>query len=151
MRWVGLSLLGVALSWAQEERLIRGLFTPSRPTVVRIEELLQIEGQVYDSLSQEPLIGAVVQAIGTEKGTLTQLDGRFTLTLSQAESQKVSALRISYLGYGERIVAIPELEKNPRIYLVPTGVLLREVQILASTATAFLTPLNFSRLTTKQI
>lgn len=151
MRWLGILLVG-GLLWAQEERLIRGVFTtPQRPALTQTERGTLVQGQVWDSLTREPLAGAIVQVLGTDKGTITELDGQFRLQLTPEEVQKAPRIRIAYLGYEEKTLSLSELEKAPQIALVPSGVFLKEVQILASTATALLTPLNFSRLTSKQV
>ena len=52
-----------------------------------------IQGKVVDS-SGEPIIGATIQEIGTSNGTITDLDGKFTLTV-----QEYASLDISYIGY----------------------------------------------------
>ena len=42
-----------------------------------------ISGTLRDKTTNEPLIGATVVIKGTSVGTTTDLDGRFTLTVSQ--------------------------------------------------------------------
>lgn len=52
-----------------------------------------ISGTITD-LSDEPIIGANITEKGTTNGTITDLDGNFTLTVSPQ-----STLTISYIGY----------------------------------------------------
>jgi len=52
--------------------------------------------------SGEPLIGANVLAKGTTVGTITDIDGRYTLTVPEG----VNALIVSYIGYADQEVAI---------------------------------------------
>ncbi len=53
-----------------------------------------ISGVVVDFKSGEPLIGATVIQKGTNNGTVTDLDGKFTLVIP-----KETTLSISYIGY----------------------------------------------------
>ncbi|MBO4895481.1 MAG: TonB-dependent receptor [Prevotella sp.] len=50
-------------------------------------------GKVVDS-NMEPLVGATVKTVGTDKGLVTDIDGNFTLACSQG-----ATLEISYIGY----------------------------------------------------
>ncbi|MDR0713606.1 MAG: TonB-dependent receptor [Bacteroidales bacterium] len=52
------------------------------------------EGQVKDAVSGEPLIGVSVRVKGTSIGTVTDLDGNFSVKASKEE-----ILVISYVGY----------------------------------------------------
>ncbi|MCS6894647.1 MAG: TonB-dependent receptor [Bacteroidia bacterium] len=145
-------LIAASIVFAQEERLSRSLFSIERPpTVQRMEEGAQLRGRVIDKESGEPLAGAAVRLVGTDKGTLTHLDGSFTLKVLAKEVSAEARLSISYIGYEERTLSITELEKGGDISLTPLGVSLREVQILASTANTLVTPLNFTRMESKQI
>lgn len=54
---------------------------------------IDIKGTVINT-EQEPVIGASIKAEGTSKGTVTDLDGNFTLQVP-----KGSTLDISSLGY----------------------------------------------------
>lgn len=61
---------------------------------------LSVSGMVEDG--RQPLIGATVTVKGTTSGTVTDIDGRFTL-------QKVAAddsLLVSYVGYNTRAFAV---------------------------------------------
>ena len=53
----------------------------------------KVQGVVLDS-SQEPIIGANVLVKGTSIGTITDIDGRFTL-----EVPDNAVLVVSYIGY----------------------------------------------------
>ena len=60
-----------------------------------------IKGQVTDSEDKQALSGATVRAKGIAVGTVTDLDGKFTITLRGALPQK---LMISYVGYSTQEV-----------------------------------------------
>ena len=53
-----------------------------------------ITGTVVSAGDNEPIIGATVTVVGTKTGTATDLDGRFTVTVPNSNSQ----LAISYIG-----------------------------------------------------
>lgn len=53
----------------------------------------QVSGVVVDS-QNEPVIGASVLEIGTQNGVVTDIDGRFSLTVANG-----ARLRISYIGF----------------------------------------------------
>ena len=59
-----------------------------------------IDGHVYSMDDNTPLIGVNILEIGTDNGTITDLDGHFNLTLTQPTSQ----LQLSYLGYTDKVV-----------------------------------------------
>lgn len=53
-----------------------------------------VEGVVYDE-GEQALIGAVVTVRGTTKGTVTDIDGKFSIQLTDAEKE----LLVSYVGF----------------------------------------------------
>lgn len=53
------------------------------------------QGQVYSQTDQMPLMGASVMEKGTGNGTVTDLDGNFTLKVSSSDA----VLVISYIGF----------------------------------------------------
>lgn len=60
-----------------------------------------ISGVVLSEADNEPLIGVNVVQQGTANGTVTDLDGKFTLTVPDG-----GVLQISYIGYQEQLVTI---------------------------------------------
>ena len=55
---------------------------------------ITVEGTVVSATDDEPLIGATVLSLETKKGTATDIDGNFTLTVPEG-----SKIRVSYVGY----------------------------------------------------
>ncbi|GIV22418.1 MAG: TonB-dependent receptor [Bacteroidia bacterium] len=152
MRYAVISVLVWTWAYAQEEREIRGLITTTRQTgVSRSEESITVRGVVRDRETGEPLIGASVRLLATDRGTLTQLDGQFVLTVPAATLPPEPKIAISYVGYEEKIFPLNELVDKAEVALAPLGVALKEVLIQASTALTLVTPLNFTRLESKQI
>lgn len=62
--------------------------------VPSLAQTIKVTGPVMDPELNESVIGAGVLEIGTQNGTLTDIDGKFTLTV-----QKGAKLRISCIGY----------------------------------------------------
>ncbi len=83
-----------------------------------------VTGRVVSASDNEPLIGASVQAIGSNQGTGTDVNGEFSLTVND----NVKQLRVSYVGYQEQIVAVAS---NLTIALVEEGMNLDEVMVVA--------------------
>ena len=54
------------------------------------------------SVDGEPLIGASVLAVGTNMGTITDLDGQFELSTTEP----ITELEISYVGYRSQVVTV---------------------------------------------
>jgi hypothetical protein len=55
---------------------------------------VRVTGVVKDQAG-EPIIGAAVMELGTTNGQLTDLDGNFTITVSNSSA----VLQISYVGF----------------------------------------------------
>lgn len=55
-----------------------------------------VKGKVV-GMDGEPIIGATVMEVGTDNGTITDIDGAFQLTIQSSENR----IRISYVGYKE--------------------------------------------------
>ena len=60
----------------------------------------QISGTVVSSEDGEPVVGASVLVVGTSTGTVTDIDGKFTLTVPEGKK-----LRIAYIGMTTQILA----------------------------------------------
>ncbi len=83
-----------------------------------------ITGRVVSASDNEPLIGASVQAVGSNEGTATDINGEFTVTVSD----NVKQLRVNYVGYREQIVAVAS---HLTIELVEDDLTLDEVMVVA--------------------
>lgn len=55
----------------------------------------QVSGRVYDATTNEPLIGASIKIKGTTIGTLTDMDGNYSISIPNNNSE----LEINYIGY----------------------------------------------------
>lgn len=85
---------------------------------------MSIEGVVVDKKSGETLIGASVIQKGTTTGTITNLDGAFTLSIPVG-----TTLTVSYIGYVSQEVVVRDNSKL-RIQLDPDSKTLDEVIVV---------------------
>ena len=82
-------------------------------------------GVVLDAETLEPLPFANVVVVGTANGTVTDLDGRFTLNLDK----NAVTLEVSFLGYETKKETVKASDKNIRILLSNSTVKLEELVI----------------------
>lgn len=83
---------------------------------------IPIQGTVFDK-NNEPVIGATIVEKGTTNGTVTDLDGKFKLNVSNANA----TVRINYTGY--EALELPASNKGAfaKITLHESSVMLNEV------------------------
>lgn len=62
----------------------------------------QVKGVVTESTYNEPVIGASIREQGTTNGTITNVDGIFTLQVASADA----VLEISYIGYVSKTLPV---------------------------------------------
>jgi len=74
-------------------------------TVSFAQTTQNVKGTVLDNQSEIPLIGATIELLGTENGTVTDLDGYFRLENVPVGRQ---SFRVSYLGYNS--ITLPNME-----------------------------------------
>ena len=84
----------------------------------------KISGTVLSQEDGQPIIGAAVQVTGTSTGMLTDVNGRFSLTLPEGSK----TLTISYLGYESKTV---NAKNGMRVFLKADVAALDEVIVVA--------------------
>jgi TonB-linked SusC/RagA family outer membrane protein len=84
---------------------------------------IRVKGVVLDE-NKEPLIGASVKIVGTHKGTITDLDGKFKLKVPQG-----SRLLISFVGYKSQKVKVHN-GKRLRILMQADSEMLSDVVVI---------------------
>lgn len=84
-----------------------------------------IKGQIVDAKSNEPLIGVNITVEGTSNGTISDVDGHFTLTATPD-----AMLKISYIGYREILLKVADLKKDAIISLEEDSKQLEEVVVV---------------------
>jgi outer membrane receptor for ferrienterochelin and colicin len=98
------------------------------------QETTVLQGKVLDSMTGEPLIGAQVVITGTDRGTVTDVDGRYRL---QVEAGSHS-LDVQYLGYAAKTVTGIEVAAGRTTFqdiaLEPQAVDAEGIQVVISAA-----------------
>ncbi len=100
------------------------LFLMLLPTMAWSQIAKKLTGTIVDR-NGEALIGASVMVKGSSKGTITDLDGNFTLNVSNNSSSLV----ISYIGYKTKEVSIPS-SGNLRVVLDDENNVLQETVVI---------------------
>ena len=85
-----------------------------------------VQGTVYEQGTESPIIGANVLVKGSSTGTVTDLDGKFSISLNQGEN----ALIISYVGFAEKEIMV-DGQTNILVYLEEAALGLTEVTVTA--------------------
>ncbi len=80
------------------------LITPLLFSIGVFAQDRQIKGQVLDDSTGQAIPNATISINGTDKGTSTDNNGRFSIVVPQASLK--SKLTISSVGYGARVVSI---------------------------------------------
>ena len=86
------------------------IIVPEKKQQQKQQENKKVNGIITDATGQ-PVIGANVVEQGTTNGTITDLDGKFSL-----EVPKGSTLQISYIGYLSKDIPVDE-KTNSNTYL----------------------------------
>ena len=98
------------------------------------QESTTLQGRVLDSRTGEPLIGAQVVVVGTDQGAVTDVDGRYRLSLAPGSVD----LSVVYLGYADKTVtgvAVLAGRTNFQdVTLAPEAVALEGIQVVISAA-----------------
>lgn len=92
------------------------------PTVILAQDNT-ITGTVTDAQTKDPLIGVSVAEKGTTNGTITNIDGKFTIKASMG-----TVLIFNYLGYESKEVTVTSNEMN--VQLGESTELLDEVVVI---------------------
>lgn len=88
------SILGEDLTWSiQGKMIVISKKETGQNTKVQQQKQKRISGVIKDAAG-EPIIGANVVEKGTTNGTVTDMDGKFTLDV-----QDKGVLQVSYIGY----------------------------------------------------
>ena len=74
--------------------------------------LAPFSGTVTD-FDGKPIQGAIVEVVGTKRGTVTDIDGRFTLR----DVPDAATVRVSFIGYESAMVVADNPQSNIRIFL----------------------------------
>ena len=77
-----------------------GLLTLLFPFALSAQNIT-VSGKVFDSSTNEPLVGVTVVQTGTQNGTITDIDGNYSISVPGDAS-----LTFSYIGYVTQTVFV---------------------------------------------
>lgn len=83
-----------------------------------------IVGIVSDEENNEPLIGATVKAVGSSEAAVTDIDGKYSISVKNT----ITALEISYVGYDTK--QVPVAAANVINITLGAGKILEEVVVV---------------------
>ena len=96
------------------------------PVSVKAQQTTVVKGIVRDSITHEPISYASVFFVGSDKGVMTDDDGKFAV----AVRDNFLNVRIATLGYREKTVFVKKgAENNLEVDLVPSDYTLQEVVV----------------------
>lgn len=96
-------------------------------SLVTFSQSTLVKGIVIDGSTKEPLIGATIQVKGTNTGTVSDIDGNFSLNVEDKES----VLVVSYIGYKQQEIS-PDYNKIIKVEMgADTSLSLDEVVVVA--------------------
>lgn len=96
-------------------------------TVTAFGQTVKVTGRVLDTDGSTPMVGVTVQQKGAKTGTVTDLDGKFTLTVNGQSP----SLSFSYLGYQTTTLSVSGNKKDIRVIMKPESKSLNEVVVTA--------------------
>ena len=108
-------------------------------------ESVHVQGTVMDA-SGKPLVGVTIQVKGAKVGTVTDVQGNFSLDVPEG-----AALLVSYVGYDSKEVAVND-QTTLKITLQPSNAGLNEIVVVGygtqkkSVVTGAITSINASEL-----
>ena len=86
----------------RKEGAKRAAPAPQKQTLQVSDDKITVQGTVTDRLTKEPLIGAAVTIKGMSTGTVTDVDGHFSMIIPYANA----VLVVSYVGYQPREIHV---------------------------------------------
>ncbi len=110
----GLTILGVLVLFSQLAIAQEGFYT--------------IKGKVKDGETKKSIIFGNVSIAGTHIGTVTNIDGEFSIKIKKDLNAK--ELEFNHVGYNSKKIALSNLEPEKNvIYLEPSSVSVNEVTV----------------------
>ncbi len=106
-----------------------------------------ISGQVTDATNGNPLIGASVIVVGTNNGAITDIEGKYSITVKEIPV----TLRASYAGYGSKSSETSGGEVN---FTLTEGLDLNEMVIVGSrgqSRTLLTSPVPVDNISTQEL
>jgi iron complex outermembrane receptor protein len=111
---------------------------------------IKVSGRVMESNSDEPLTGVNITIRGTLSGTVSDVDGKFSI---QTDTPTPFILEFSFIGYGKEQLEVTGSISDILIELEPRAILGQEVVISASRVeeNIMASPVTIEKLTSRDI
>ena len=87
----------------------------------------KLRGTVTDAATGESIVGAVVKVKDAVGGAVTDVDGRFELTVDRPPP---FTLTVIYFGYASQTLTVTDLDREVRVKLVADPVMLKDAQVV---------------------
>ena len=104
--------LALPSGWAETSRVFG---YDAHKVTEEVDQQQRIVGRVIDAKTNEPLMGAAVILQQANEGTVTDIEGNFTL---QTRQKAPYSLQVQYIGYHSQVVEVSEAGKTIEIRLV---------------------------------
>ena len=124
---------------------MKSLFTIVAMLLVAVSAMAQytVTGKAIDADDGQPIVGCAVMESGTTSGTVTDIDGNFSLKVGSSPS----AISLSFLGYKQVDLNVSEQNSNlGTIKMEADWEMLEDVVIKSSVAVARKTPVALSSI-----
>lgn len=86
---------------------------------------VKIKGTIISADEKTPLAGASVVVIGTTDGTMTDVDGKFSIDVPQG-----AKLEVSFIGFESQIIKIGDTARSYILELLPDQTVLDDVVVI---------------------
>jgi len=96
---------------------------------IKAQTTIDVTGSVRDAMTDEELIGVTILVIGSDAGTVTDIDGNFKMSVPVK-----SRLRISYVGYTSQEIVVTGETTTLEIKLQPETQLMDELVVVGYSA-----------------
>lgn len=107
------------------EKLVASLLVLAAGVSSLSAQTRDVSGKVLDE-QQQPVAGAAVFVPGTTNGTMTDVDGDFTLKVPAGDVR----LEVSCLGYETKVVEVRAVQARVSVTLAPDSMLLDETVVV---------------------
>lgn len=85
--------------------------------------VLLVQGHIIDNDDEEnPIIGAIITAKLSEKQTVSDIDGNFTIEVKQGDT-----ITVKLIGFQDRVIKLSEMSQDKLNIVTLTGSILGEV------------------------
>lgn len=104
----------------------------------------KVSGYIKDYATKEPIIGATIYLSDRSKGTISDIEGKYSLNLQEGQANLV----VSFIGYeNSKLTATIKEDTTLNFYLKQTQILTPEVQVYAEAKDKNVTEISSGTIT----